>query len=83
MFGNVVFATCLIQPAGGATIAGVAGSSFISGLPFSVAVDNAGSYASENITFAGGVLANGSNMFVCTSFAATAQGLVFSVIYFK
>lgn len=81
--GNVVTATCLLQPAGGATIAGVAGNgSFISGLPYAATAPyGGGTYGNANATPGGTVLTTGTNIFVTTAFPATTAGVSFVVQY--
>jgi len=74
--GNLVFARAVINGTGSATVASVAGTSNISGLPFTVANAPSGTYVSgsfiiANSFVAGGVGARATNMYPGTWSAVT------------
>jgi hypothetical protein len=82
--GRLVTVIASIIPAGGATIAASSGiGSYLSGLPFTVATPCPGAWVdSISVADNGGLLANATQLYVTTAWAASSNIKRFSATYF-
>lgn len=81
--GKIVTVTVSIVCAGGATIAGTAGTSYLSGLPFAISgPEGSATYTLEAQTGGGFVLVSSTNLIICTSFVSNPNGFVITATYF-
>lgn len=71
--GRMVITTATITCAGGATIAAVAGTSYLTGMPFAPAIPVSGTWVHTSASFASGggiILHDGAYMIISTAWAA-------------
>jgi len=80
--GNIVHCHCDIVCSGGATIAGISGTSYIGGMPFLASVGAGGVWVDTTIGGLGAIWANTGNLIVIkTSFGATSSTFMLDVTY--